>query len=229
MAVALHAVLTVRALARRRLTMVVLVALPIVFSQAVGDSAGRSVRALVFGVSWAVATAAYFAAIAAREVEPRLRLAGWTAPALLAGRLSGLGVLAAALGGLFWALVLAEHGVAAGPLAADLAVTAATAIAVGSAVGAVLRREMDGVLVLFLLAGMQAVVNPFDDVARLLPFWSSRELATYAVDGPAAGSLRDGLAHAAVVIVVCALAAWLGRARVTGRVAARWRTQPATR
>lgn len=78
LAVVLHALLSLVALARRRLTMLILVLLPVVFSQVVGDSVGRSLRAPVFGISWAVSTAAFFTTVAAREVEPRLKLAGWS-------------------------------------------------------------------------------------------------------------------------------------------------------
>jgi hypothetical protein len=199
----LHAGLTVRALLRRRITMVILVLLPIAFSQAVGDSVGQSVRALVFGVSWAVGTVAFFATVAARQLEPRLRLAGWSGRALSAGRLAGLSAFALALVAVFWVLLAVEHPIDGGPVALDLGVTALVAVAVGTAVGALATREIDGMLLLFLLAGLQAVVNPFDDIARLLPFWSSRELGTFAVDGPEQGSLGEGLVHALVVVALC--------------------------
>jgi hypothetical protein len=57
---------------------------------------------------------------------------------------------------------------------------------------------------MFFFAGLQAVANPFDGYTRLLPFWSSRELGTWAIDGPDAGSLSRGLTHAVVVLVICA-------------------------
>ena len=52
----LHARLTVRALLRRRLPVTVLVLLPVALYLASHDTVGRSVRALVFGISWAIST-----------------------------------------------------------------------------------------------------------------------------------------------------------------------------
>ncbi len=77
---------------------------------------------------------------------------------------------------------------------------------IGTALGTYVKAEMEATLLLFFLSGLQAVVNPFDGYSRRLPFWSSRELGTSAIDGPNAGSLTDGLTHAAVVLVLCAAA-----------------------
>jgi hypothetical protein len=38
------------------------------------------------------------------------------------------------------------------------------------------------------------------EVRRLLPFWSTRKLGTWAIDGPATASLAAGLAHAAATL-----------------------------
>lgn len=210
-AAAVHGEITVRALLRRRLTLAILVGLPILFSFVARDSIGQSVRALVFGTSWAMSTAALFATSASRELEPRLRLAGWSRPALLAGRIGGLLVLGTGLVALFWIVVAVDHAVRSlQAVALDLAVTALVAVAVSTAIGTVIAKEMEGTLVLFLFAGLQAVVNPFDVFAKFLPFWSSRELGTFAIDGPDQGSLGNGLAHAVLVILVCAIITVVG-------------------
>jgi hypothetical protein len=201
----LHGEMTLRALVRRRLTIAILVALPLALYLASHDRVGRSVRALVFGISWAVSTVAYFATTAARELEPRLRLAGRPAPLLAAARIAALVLGALALVAGFLAIVAADQPLRdPAAVALDFAVTATVAVAFGTAVGRVFSRELEGTLVLFFFAGLQAVADPFDAWTRLLPFWSSRELGTYAVDGPAQGSLGRGLAHAATVIVLCA-------------------------
>ncbi len=204
--VLLRARTVLRAILRRRLAISVLVAMPVVFSFVTHDSVGRSVRSLVFGISWAVSTVAFFAAISAREVEPRLVLAGWRRSHLLAGRLVGLLSMVAALTVAFVALVGVDHDVRSlSAVAADFAVTGVVAVAVGTAVGTVLGKELEGTLVLFFLAGLQAIANPFDAWSRALPFWSSRELGTWAIDGPDTGSLAEGLIHAMVVLGICAL------------------------
>ena len=202
--VQLHAEMTLRAILRRRLTLGILILMPVVFYFVSNDSVGRAVRSLVFGLSWALSTVAFFAAISAREVEPRLALAGWPAWRLLLGRILGLTILAAGLVMAFGLLVAVDQDVAnlAG-VVLDFAVTCVVAIGLGTAVGALLSKELEGTLVLFFLAGLQAIVNPFDTYSRALPFWSSRELGTYAIDGPEAGSLNEALIHAAITLALC--------------------------
>ena len=48
--------MTLRALLRRRLTVAILVLLPVALYLASHDAVGRSVRSFVFGISWAVST-----------------------------------------------------------------------------------------------------------------------------------------------------------------------------
>lgn len=201
-----HGRLVLVALARRRLALAVLIALPVVFYLTTDESVGRSVRALAFGVSWAVSTVAFFAAASARGLEPRVALAGRSAAALAGARVAALAVAALALVAGYWLLVVLGRPVGTGgSIAVDFAVTAGVGVAVGTAIGALVPRELDGSLVLFLFAGLQAVANPFDAWTRFLPFWSSRELGTWAIDGPTAGSLAAGLVHAAITIAACGL------------------------
>ncbi len=216
--VALHARLTVLALLRRRLPMTVLVVLPVALYLASHETIGRSVRALVFGISWAVSTVALFATLAARELEPGLGLAGHRRPVLVAGRTAGLLALALALSAGFWVMVALDQPVrSVGAVAFDFAVTAAVAVAFGTAVGVLVTAELEGALVLFLFAGLQAVADPFDRWTRALPFWSSRELGTWAVDGPSQGSLAAGSLHAAAAVAVCLVVTATG-SRGRGRV-----------
>ncbi|MEM9614472.1 MAG: hypothetical protein AAF962_11760 [Actinomycetota bacterium] len=209
----LHATMAMRSLIRRRVALAVLVLFPLVLYAATYDALGRSVRSLVFGISWALSTVAFFAAMSARETDPRLRLAG-RRPLFLAGaRLSALLTLAAVLVLVFWLVVVIDRDVRSpAGVGLDFAVTAVVAVAFGSAVGAVLRSDLEGTLVLFLFAGLQAVVNPFDSWSRLLPFWSSRELGTVAIDGPEQSSTAAGLLHAAIVVALCGAVVAVGAA-----------------
>jgi hypothetical protein len=198
---------TVRALLRRRAAIAMLVAMPLVFYLSRHGAVGQSIRSLVFGISWAASTVAFFAAIAAHEVEPRLGLAGWPRRVLVGGRLGGLLAVAGLLSAGFFLLVAVDRDVySLGAVAVDFAVTMLVAVAFGTALGSVVRREMEGALVIFFVAGLQATVNPYDAVAKLLPFWSSREIATVSVDGPGAASVGAGLLHAVLVIGLCAAA-----------------------
>lgn len=211
--------------AARGLTLAILIALPIAFYLASHDLVGRSVRSLAFGISWAVSTVAFFAAASARELEPRLLLSGRTRAELVTARLAALCALALAVGAGFWLMVILDQpAVGPGGVAIDFGVTAVTAVAFGSAIGALVAREMEGVLVLFFFAGLQAVVDPFEQWTRLLPFWSSRQLGTWAVDGPRQASLWSGLGQAGIMVAVClavlAARGMVGRPRAKTRGAA---------
>jgi hypothetical protein len=48
-------------------------------------------------------------------------------------------------------------------------------------------------------------VDPASVGARLMPFWSSREIGTYAVDHTDAGYLTRGVVHGVVFTAVLAL------------------------
>jgi hypothetical protein len=175
---------------------------------------GRSVRALVFGITWAVSTVAFFATVAARQIEPRLHLAGRSLPFLAAARVTALLGLALVLAAGFWTLVALDQPVRSpGAVAVDFVVTGVISVAFGTMVGTVISKELEGTLVLFLFAGLQAVTNPYESITRLLPFWSTRELGTYAIDGPDFASLGHGLAHAVVVIVICAVVTFVADRR----------------
>jgi len=200
--------MTVRALVRRRVSMAILVSLPLLLYVARHDHVGQSIRGLLFGVSWAVTTVAYFAATATWDAEPRLCLGGWSWRNLLAGRVAGLLALGWSLAAAYVILVLVDHPVGDGAaVAIDFAVTAAVSVVLGTALGAVFHRELEGALVIFLVAALQSVVDPDTVLAHLIPFWSSREIGTYAIDGPDMASLTSGLLHAAVVVVACSAVA----------------------
>jgi hypothetical protein len=65
---------------------------------------------------------------------------------------------------------------------------------------------------------VQFIMDPVTHPARLLPFWSMRELGTYAVDLTDAGYLRRGLAHGiATTILLTAATAVLATLRLRQR------------
>ena len=77
-----------RDLVRRRLALVILVALPLAFylSMIGNPTDPFALVAGGIGMSWSVASAALFAVLAARRVDPRLVLAGYRPRDLLLGR-----------------------------------------------------------------------------------------------------------------------------------------------
>ena len=199
--------MTLRGLLRRRTSLALLVALPLAFYLARQQQVGQSIRFLALGLAWAVSTAAFFAAAAARDVERRLTLSGWSWWSLVAGRIGALLALGATLSGGYLLLVAVDQPVRdLGGVGIDLATTTVLAVLVGSFLGVVARRELEGALGLFIVSGLQFTADPPSTLARVLPFWSTRELGTYAIDGPSFGSLSDGLLHAAATALVLLLA-----------------------
>lgn len=215
----LAAEMVLRGLVRRRLPLALLVLLPLALYVARHDLVGQSVRFLTLGVAWAASTVAFFAAVAAREAERRLCLNGWTWSVLVLGRicaLLGLGLTLSS--GYFLLVVTSQNARNDAGVALDLVSTTVVAVLVGSFLGALVQRELEGALLLFTVAGLQFMTDPPSLLAQALPFWSTRELATYAIDGPDHGDLTKGLLHAAVTgVLLLGGTAWLSRARLKVR------------
>lgn len=199
--------MALREISRRRGVLAILALLPLAFYLSRrGDHLGQSIRFVCLGLGWTLSTAALFAGGAARSVEPRLRLSGYRAHHLWLGRLGALWTVGVALSLPYFVLVrLDQHDVRYGAVALIMALTVAVAAPFGLLLSALLPRELEGTLVLLLVVGLQMMLNPDGTAARLLPFWFSRELGTYAIDHTGAGDLTRGLADGIAVGVVLTL------------------------
>ncbi len=82
--------MTARDLLRRRTAVALLALVPLAFYLARHEMVGQSIRFASIGLAWAVSTFAAFAAAAGRGLDPQLRVAGYRAWQLLAGRLISL-------------------------------------------------------------------------------------------------------------------------------------------
>ncbi|BCY12933.1 hypothetical protein [Actinoplanes sp. L3-i22] len=196
--------LSAREVSRRRAAVLLVIALPLWFYLVRRDLTGQSLRMLSLGIGWAISTLTLFVVNASRGVDPRLRLSGASVAGLVGGRLlamSGAGTLLA-LG--YWVLVSLDQTVPH-PFAAGLIMLMAALVAApfGSLVGALLPRELEGALALLSVCAVQMLADPAGLAAKLMPFWSVREIGTYAVDDADIGFLWRGLAHFAVVWVIC--------------------------
>ncbi len=193
---------------RRRGVIVLLALLPVVFYLLRRDFEGQSIRMLALGLGWTVSTLALFVAVSAKAIDIRLRLAGFAAWQLVAGRalaIAACGLVLAGLCGLliavdqdvdrFWAVLLL------------LVTTALIAAPLGAVVGALFPRELEGVLALLAILAAQMLADPEDRIATLLPFWSTREIGTYAIDGSGTEVLVGGLAHFALTWILLAAVA----------------------
>lgn len=193
-----------REILRRRGVLLIMLLLPLAFYLSRrGDYLGQSIRFVCLGIGWALSTAALFAGSAARGIEPRLRLSGYRPHHLHLGRLLALWAVGVALSVPYFLLIrFDQHDVRYDAIALIMVLTVATAAPFGLALSAVLPRELEGTLVLLTVVGLQMVMDPADSAARLLPFWFSREIGTYAIDHTDGGYLTRGLTHGLVAAVV---------------------------
>ncbi|MHB8466626.1 MAG: hypothetical protein ACYDH6_07605 [Acidimicrobiales bacterium] len=210
-----------RDLLRRRLTLLLIVALPLTyyFSQHGSQKADQLVSGGV-GASWAIAGAALFATLHARDADQRLVLDGYRPGEILAGRsvllLTGGLVLAGALGALMLA-VTGPHDVA--DLAIAMAVVVGIAVPMGLMFGAAVPRELEGMLLLIAVLGIQIGLGPGSAVVGALPMGGAQRLLFRAGGGDLARA--PSLARAIgwmLILAVLASVAWYRR---VGAVAAR--------
>lgn len=200
--------MALRELLRRRTVLVILLLLPLAFYLARrGDHVGQSIRFVCLGLGWALSTAALFAGRAARAIEPRLRLSGYRGGHLVLGRLAALWTVGAVLSLPYLLLIrLDQDNVRYGAIALIMALTVVVAAPFGLVLSAMLPRELEGTLVLLMVIGLQMIMDPASPAARLLPFWFSREIGTYAIDHTDAGYLERGMMHGLVFAVLLMVA-----------------------
>lgn len=217
-----------RETARRRGVLAILVIFPLAFYLSRRDShAGQSIRFVCLGLGWALSAAALFAGNAARTIEPRLRLSGYRSHHLYLGRLAALWTIGLLLAAPYFVLIrFDQEHVRYGAIGLIMVLTVAVAAPFGLALSAALPRELEGMLVLLIIVGLQMMMDPAGSASRLLPFWFSREIGTYAVDHTDGGYLARGLVHAAICLaallaVVAAVSGWRLRQRSHLRFVAR--------
>ncbi|MCO1595673.1 hypothetical protein M8C17_10895 [Micromonospora sp. RHAY321] len=199
--------MTLRELLRRRGVLLLLLLMPLTFYLIRRDAyLGQSVRSLLLGVGWAVSTAALFATTAARELEPRLRLAGYRPHHLYLGRMLGLWTVGLVISVPFFLLPLVDGAeLRYAGLAAAMLCSVGVAAPFGMLIGALLPRELEGTLLLLTVVTVQMLIDPAGSGAKLTPFWSSREIATWAVDHTDEGYLSRGALHGLAVTTLLVL------------------------
>lgn len=199
--------LTARELLRRRCVLVLLLLLPLAFYLSRRtDHVGQSVRFVCLGLGWALSTAALFAGSAARSIDPRLCLSGYRPLQPHLGRLVALWTVGVALSVPYFLLVRFDQAnLRYGAIALIMVLTVAVAVPFGLALSAVLPRELEGTLVLLIVIGLQMMLDPSGTAAKLLPFWSSREIGTYAIDHTDGTYLTRGVLHAVAYAVALTL------------------------
>jgi hypothetical protein len=205
--------MTARELARRRVALGLLTALPLAFY---GASAHHSSHAAITGgvaMAFSMAGAAIFAALTARPIDERLVLAGYRPSELLLGRLLLLELFGIVVAALFSGVIVLGTG-PAHPwiLAGGVALVALTSVPFGLAVGALAPHELEGVLILIGVVGVQLTLESTQTIAKLLPFWGPQRLLQHSIDGSVAvgAAVPVALAYAAAML---SLAIYISRAR----------------
>jgi hypothetical protein len=197
---------TLRETSRRHTALALLVALPLAFYLARRDIPFSAVVVLALGLGWAVSTLSLFSTVNALELDGRLRIVGFSTPAILIGRLCAVMLIGVFLALGYLGLVIVDQDI---PRLGGVVLMMLCAIVVGAplgmAIGLLLRRELEGALALLIVLATQFMTNPEKLLAHFLPLWSVRGVADWTMGVAGADYLRDGLAHAAITLVVLLL------------------------
>jgi hypothetical protein len=203
-----------RILARRRTAVALLALLPLAIYGALYRHSPHA--ATVGGVASAFSAggAAIFSMLPARAADQRLALAGYRPAVLITGRLIVLEAASIVISLITASVMIAgtrpSHpaDVVAGVILAGI-----VAVPLGLALGALLPRELEAVLVLIGIVAIQITAEPDTLISALLPFHAASQLLDAAVGAPAAfwPQLALTMAYSAALLTI-AWAAWRHRA-----------------
>jgi len=208
------AAMTGRELLRRHVAMGLLTGLPLAFYGAsVGHGSHHAAITGGIAMAFSVAGASIFAALTARPVDQRLVLAGYHPYELLLGRLLFLELFGLIVSVLFSVVMVIGtdpgHPVLLG---VGVELVALTSVPFGLAVGALAPHELEGVLILIGVVGIQLTLDSSQTIAKLLPFWGPQYLIGYSV-GLNGRTIVAPLVAVAYAAALLAVAAYIAHAR----------------
>jgi hypothetical protein len=206
-----------RDLLRRRIALAMLLLLPAAMYLTVLEEEAQirsgenpfTLRVGVVGVAWAVAGAAFFLGLSSRRVDERLTLTGYRRGDLAAGRLLFLSALAAAVMVLYCLLITGLSRGDAGIVTLAVISTGIVALGLGLALATLVPRELEGVLALIALIGIQTSLPTDAAIGPALPFYGPTRLVEAAWNS--SGSVVAPLLHAgaaAIALLGLFLALW---------------------
>ena len=210
----LVALITLRELARRRGALALATLLPLTFYLVRLETHWTAIRLLSIGLGWTTATLALFTQVSSRSVDHRLAVSGAPPATLLLGRYLAVLGLGWIIGLLYSGLVLITIGdelTHSSAVPVMLLLTATVATPLGSLAASLVPRDLEGALLLLSVMAVQVLVDPSEGWTRVLPLWSTRELASVVVEnlGQDTGAyLHRGLAHGAAMAVLLTAASW---------------------
>jgi hypothetical protein len=197
-----------RDLSRRRVALTLLTVLPLAFYAASAGEAEHGVEVGGIAMAFSVTGAAIFAAMTARAVDQRLALAGYSPVELLLGRLLVLVLLGFAVAAIFATVIAATSRISdLSALVAALVLVVVIGVPFGLAVGALAPRELEAVLVMVGVVGVQLSLAGTELVAKLLPFWGPHRLLDLAIGDRLSelGPVLGGVAYGVGLLIAAAL------------------------
>jgi hypothetical protein len=199
--------MTGRELARRGFALGLLTALPLAFYGASSDRGQDSLTTGGIAMAFSIAGASIFVALTARPVDQRLVLAGYRPIELLLGRLLLLECFGVAVAGIF-SIVMVFGSTPQHPwlLAAGVGLVAVTSVPFGLAVGALAPHELEGVLVLIGVVGIQLTLRSTQTLAQILPFWGAQRMIQRSFDAtvPMGAAIPAALLYSAALLALAA-------------------------
>lgn len=176
-----------RELGRRRTALGLLTLLPLVFYAA---SRSDTTYAPVLGgiaMAFSISGAAIFCVMSSRRLDTRLVLSGYRPRELMIGRLLLLESLGAIVALVFaGVIVLGSNPADPGELLAGVFLVTLCAVPFGLAIGALVPSELESVLILIGVVGVQLTLSVSNPVAKFLPFWGAQRLLNQSADGAGA-------------------------------------------
>src|ERR671935_69576 len=167
-----------------------------------GELSGGSRQKLNLALAFSLVEAPIFASIASRAVDQRLVLMGYRPTELLLARLLVLEAYGAAVALGFSAVMIARSDPPdTGLLVAGVMMVAVVAVPFGLVLGGLSPGELEAVLVMIGVVGIQLTLDPAARLGELLPFWGPRRLLE--------GSLGDSISTPHAVETALAYAAAL--------------------
>jgi hypothetical protein len=200
--------MTGRELARRRLALALLTALPLVFYASSSGEGSHAAQVGAVAMAFSVSGAAIFTALSGRAVDQRLGLAGLRPISLLLGRLLTLAALGAGVAALFTIMLLLGSDIARPwTLVVGVQLVALVGVPFGLALGALAPRELEAVLAMIGVVGVQLSLHGTTTGAKALPFWGPERLVQIAGGDPydAAPALVVSVVYALALLALAAL------------------------
>ena len=206
-----------RILARRRTALLLLALLPLAFYGALYRHSPHAITTAGVLSAFSAGGAGIFSMLPARAADQRLALAGYQLAALILGRLLVLELAALGISAVTSAVMIAGSRPAhPGEVLAGVMLTGVVAVPLGLALGALLPHELEAVLVLIGIVGIQVTTQPDTVISKLLPFRAAVQLLDAATSTPVTlwPRLVTCIGYGAALLVIT-WAAW--RRRATAR------------